>query len=63
MDANCVWQIVFLNGQFQLYISHPSCTLAIGLAWTDIPTLLSISTAQVKHVQNTQNENELIPLP
>jgi hypothetical protein len=50
-----------LNGQFQLYISHPSCTLAIGLAWTDIPSLLPISTAQVKHVK-TQNEYKVIPL-
>lgn len=44
MNANCVWQIVFLNGQFQLYIPS-SCILSIGLVWTDIPSLLSISTA------------------
>lgn len=29
-----------LNGQFQLYISHPSCALATGLVWTDIPSII-----------------------
>lgn len=52
-----------LNGQFQLYIFHPTCTLAIGLAWTDIPSPLSLSETQVKQVKKTQNEYEVIPLP
>lgn len=61
MDANCVWQIVFLMVNFSCTF-HPSCTLAIGLTWTDIPSLWFISTAQVKHVKKTHNEYEVIPL-
>ena len=60
MDANCVWQIVSLNGQFKLYISHSSCTSAIDLTCVKYPS--SISTAQLKCLTKTKTEREAVPL-
>lgn len=60
MDANCVWQIVSLNGQFKLYISHSSCPLAIDLTWVKYPS--SISTAQLKCLAKTKTEQKAVPL-
>lgn len=57
MDANCVWQIVSLNGQFKLYISHSSCPLAIDWTWVKYPS--SISTAQLKFLTKTKTEKKL----
>lgn len=58
MDANCVTNRLF-NGQFQLYISHPSCTLFIGLAWTDIPSLITHFHSPSKRLRVSMKSSHL----